>query len=546
MMKRGMIFLGVMLCSLKVWAVTPTLVQYSTFAQAQGNNSTQRLMPMPNPVLSGNILICLGTSNNAVTPTFTDDKGGSWTTLINTNDAGNGQRAFIIYRANITDGTRIVTWTNGTGFTFASAFCAEYYNVALTSVTDGGVGATGSSTTPASGSMTTTVDGDLILSYAIRDDADALMTGWTAGASNTLLSADYADHQGAQFQIQAVHGAVNPSFTAAPSIGWICVQGAFKAASAGTAPTISPRIIGIHHQAFLRTGNPTNWANLVSTGAGVSTITSVSATFTAAMVGNYLDIASGTNFVAGVYKIITFNSSTSIVLASSPTPGGAGLAGVANLGVPLAWPASSGGTFLYAAFIALHSMTSIIDTSVNTWTATGANLTNGGSGTVRAFYAKNATLGSANTFFVNTTGTGGAAPGDTVFLYECTGLSLNPDPFDKETQATGTGTNPVGPSLTPAKSGGIIFNTIGVTSNTVTANSASSVFVTSTDPNQEVSPWPNDENNGWAYTYNANTSAVQVTWSNTNAGAWAGIADAFEPGVTGGGPPSLMMTGIGR
>lgn len=67
--------------------------------------------------------------------------------------------------------------------------------------------------------------------------------------------------------------------------------------------------------------------DLVST-AGSKVVTSATGGFTADMEGRNLEIASGTNFVAGSYEIVTYTSTGSITLASDPTSGGNGSSGV--------------------------------------------------------------------------------------------------------------------------------------------------------------------------------------------------------------------------
>ncbi len=63
-----------------------------------------------------------------------------------------------------------------------------------------------------------------------------------------------------------------------------------------------------------------------------TTVTSATSGFTATMVGNLLQIASGTNFVAGFYQIVTFTNSATIVLDRAPATAGAGSAGVGKVG----------------------------------------------------------------------------------------------------------------------------------------------------------------------------------------------------------------------
>lgn len=67
-----------------------------------------------------------------------------------------------------------------------------------------------------------------------------------------------------------------------------------------------------------------------TTGA-VATLTSAAAGFTALMVGNVIRIASGTNFIAGYYVIVTFTNATTVVLDRACTSG-IGVSGVAKVG----------------------------------------------------------------------------------------------------------------------------------------------------------------------------------------------------------------------
>lgn len=67
----------------------------------------------------------------------------------------------------------------------------------------------------------------------------------------------------------------------------------------------------------------------VGTAAGTTTFTDATATFTAAMIGNGLWIASGAGFTAGLYFVITRTSNTQITLDRSP---GTGSAAVWKLG----------------------------------------------------------------------------------------------------------------------------------------------------------------------------------------------------------------------
>jgi hypothetical protein len=74
--------------------------------------------------------------------------------------------------------------------------------------------------------------------------------------------------------------------------------------------------------------------DLATTGV-VTTLTSATGGFTAAMVGNYIHINSGTNFTVGWYEITARASSNSVTLDRAPSTA-AGVAGVGSVGGALA------------------------------------------------------------------------------------------------------------------------------------------------------------------------------------------------------------------
>lgn len=78
--------------------------------------------------------------------------------------------------------------------------------------------------------------------------------------------------------------------------------------------------------------------DLTTSGAGATTITSVTGGFTSQMVDNCIRIASGTNFTAGYYEIVTFTDTNNVVLDRTPTAGGAGSVGAGKVGGAAADP----------------------------------------------------------------------------------------------------------------------------------------------------------------------------------------------------------------
>lgn len=195
-------------------------------------------------------------------------------------------------------------------------------------------------------------------------------------------------------------------------------------------------------------------------------------------------------------------------------------------------PFTGQGTGLYASYVGLLDPGAITDSNSNTWTASGVsihNITAGNSGFVRGYYSLAPTITNSMTVSIAFTGTGGV-PGDTVIFREFTGIGS----FDQHNSGTlaGSGTSFQIGATTPAQADGLMFFTAGQDANT-TLSVNIGMFTSSTDPNEETSPWINDENNAWSYYNNPAASAVQPTFTtDAAAGPVAWIVDTFNPVAT--------------
>ncbi len=80
--------------------------------------------------------------------------------------------------------------------------------------------------------------------------------------------------------------------------------------------------------------NAAQWTNtnLSTSAANATTVTSAGSTFTAAIVGNVMNITAGTNFTAGWYEVTAFTDANNVVLDRTPTPSAAGSAGTFYVG----------------------------------------------------------------------------------------------------------------------------------------------------------------------------------------------------------------------
>jgi hypothetical protein len=248
---------------------TPTLVQKVSYCGTDTNLVTQFTCRLPNPVLSGNmILLAISTntaaSGGAVTgpSSVTDDQSNTYTQF-GTGSAGTNRKLSIWYLLNCTNAPQklIINYSGGGG-AIDTAFALEYYNIATSSATDGSALNTGTPAPIASGNHTTTADGDLILHFGVLDDtgiattytgATGELSSFTPATGFRMLYAEIRQFGFIQDQVQTTHGtnsySVSVSYgTSGATTNWVSFAVAFKNAAAGTAPTPGHiHIIGAMH-----------------------------------------------------------------------------------------------------------------------------------------------------------------------------------------------------------------------------------------------------------------------------------------------------------
>jgi hypothetical protein len=281
-MKRRLLhsLLLLLLCTGSAFAQTPTLVQFTAGSNTNNNTTGSYLISLPNPSLTGNLLACGFTrTRGTVTTTVSDDQSQTWTAGPTDDDTVNGQLTAIYYFPNTVANVRQVTIHFSVNTTFIAAACWEFYNVATSTPGDGSNGnhnGGNPSTTVTSGSITTTVDNDVLVMYGFREGGSN--TVWTQGSSPwKLTSADVGDGLWSQYQVQTTHGAINPTVTVDSSVNWTSVGMAFKAASAGTAPAAGMRVVSVlhfivtpHGTIGMTSGAPTNGNTFVAAYVGAS------------------------------------------------------------------------------------------------------------------------------------------------------------------------------------------------------------------------------------------------------------------------------------
>jgi hypothetical protein len=236
----------------------PTLIQHVTTSSNYdpselGNNFKIHLA---DPALASNCIILGIRYPDAAgrTVTIGDNRGNAW--LTGPTVSNNGIRSRIFYVTGVAAGTRDVTVTFDAKVTGFQAQISEFYNVAVNFALDG---SSGSATSPnpaiTGGSLTTSVAGDLVYNYVTTNDFGATITGITAGAGFTLLSADRLRASAAQYRVQSQPGAITPAMTVASASGSMnSLAIALKGATAGTPPPPGIRVTHVYHGYWL--GSP--------------------------------------------------------------------------------------------------------------------------------------------------------------------------------------------------------------------------------------------------------------------------------------------------
>lgn len=239
----------------------PQLIQACSHQSCLGNAITEYDAYLDYPVLSGDsLVICVNSASSGTAPTVTDDIGGNtYTSEVSLSD---GSQVATIFRAkNITNGPRrIKVQFSGAGASFVQVHCLEYNNL-TTGAAYGGVSASGSSTNPATASITPVQANDLILNFVIQDSGLPENSGgttlFTKTANFSLVLPDLQDGQVIQTRIAPDTTAITPSMTMAPTNPWVSVAIAFPSGTAGAARNATNIAIRAHMHTTIGNGQAT-------------------------------------------------------------------------------------------------------------------------------------------------------------------------------------------------------------------------------------------------------------------------------------------------
>lgn len=169
-------------------------------------------------------------------PTLTDSKGNTWTGLTAQGPGGSNQRVRIFYAANPTVGSSH-TFTLSGSTTYSSVSALAFSGAKTASPFDQQNGATGGSTSLATGSVTPSEDGELVVAGIALDSAPSSLTidsGFSTPAVVYFLGGS-SYGVGSAYKIQTTAAAVNPTWSWTGSSGQAAAIATFKVAAGGAS-----------------------------------------------------------------------------------------------------------------------------------------------------------------------------------------------------------------------------------------------------------------------------------------------------------------------
>jgi hypothetical protein len=203
--------------------------------------------------------------------------------------------------------------------------------------------------------------------------------------------------------------------------------------------------------------------------------------------------------------------------------------------ITMQFPSTGNAIVVIPNLVQALNFTGMSDGNNNTYSFAGPNFTNSGSGTLRIAYACSAAT-STTLSGMQLTFSGRNVSGDVVILYDIAGAATACfDSTAGNPTASGTQTSLgilTGVVIAPSSANGLVFATLGQTSNTSTA-ATPGLFGAALDF-PETTSGEMDENNGWLVYKNPDTSQITTTWTISNNGQpggaqeWASMAAAFK------------------
>jgi hypothetical protein len=232
----------------------PLLVQALGTANNESSNPLSgATFSLPQAALAGNAIVCGLTYpySSSRTVSITDNESNTWSSAVSVSTSYT--TVALWYAPNVAAGTLTITIAFDTTLNWMQFACKEAYNIVASSPLDGTASVASATTSSvATGSITTTANNDLIFMYGnftgggLSDYTNfvnfiAAGPGWSPIIADTITGEFFGDIQ------QSAAGSITPSYDveiiSGYSNAWGAVAAAFKTStSQGTAPPSS----GIH------------------------------------------------------------------------------------------------------------------------------------------------------------------------------------------------------------------------------------------------------------------------------------------------------------
>lgn len=206
-------------------------------------------------VTAGDLLVVVHTFGDVVlTPTISDTGANVWTQgaaqpIRDTLNSQSGVSWWAIAAATV---SITVTIAATAGVNLGTAI-AEYSGNAAAPITDGSntalIAGSAAVNGDATGSVTTTVNGDLVVSFIVDTAVLVSVTQFTAGTGFTKRPTVSIDPGGVnptfalEDSVQAVAGAINPTWTATTADAGLGITMTFKVAAVVIAGRVKPGIV---------------------------------------------------------------------------------------------------------------------------------------------------------------------------------------------------------------------------------------------------------------------------------------------------------------
>ena len=228
---------ALLLCALlpQSGAAAPGFVQGTDTSGASASPS----IGFASTVLNHSLLVaCAGWTTTTVTlNTVTSSPSNTWNSTTDVSNSGN-VRIQCYYAMNAASGTTTVTFNFSASVSWEIAI-HEYSGVATTSALDQQNGATGNSSSPSSGSVTPSVNGELIFGWTANSFG---VNSYTAGTGFTQRQSDLAFYA-SEDQVQGTAGAISATWAqGGSSAQWAAKVLAFKAAGGAAKPHQLPTL----------------------------------------------------------------------------------------------------------------------------------------------------------------------------------------------------------------------------------------------------------------------------------------------------------------